>query len=95
MAAERNDAEMIKFLVSQGGDLNGTSEEGLTPLICAARNGNKASLASLMFYNADPHCFDRWGQTAKKWAENMGDEEIVFILGDFEEVYNSIKGFNY
>lgn len=62
-AALAGHPEIVEWLLSQGGQLDWRSPEGLTPLHVAALFGNDRAVAVLLDHGADPAALDSHGQT--------------------------------
>jgi len=50
-------------LLEHGADVNARDENGATPLHHAAFDGNREIVSMLLWYLADKHVEDRYGQT--------------------------------
>ena len=60
--------EMAAELVAHGANVNAADKDMVTVLMCAAENGRKVAVRSLLDTGADPLAVDRNGWTAVDWA---------------------------
>lgn len=81
LAADMRSAGVVKFLIEQGAHVNvATSREKETALMRSVANGDKTSVAVLLYYGADPNMGDRLGETALMKAARLGENEIIDLL---------------
>lgn len=82
VAAARPSTEMLRLLISAGGDVNLDDGDGWRPLAAAAWNGHLRNAELLIENGADP-CF----RTSKEvdWAPGLGPSEVA-QLGRHGEV---------
>jgi ankyrin repeat protein len=87
-AAENEDLETLKNLISAGANVNTPDEWGMTPLIKAANYGRAKSVALLLSNGADVNAQSAQGFTALRLASQFGYAEAVKVLlkahADFE-----------
>ena len=55
-------------------------QEGMTPLMWAARRGHKDIVRTLLKNGANPNSKDRYGWSAVNWAIRKGDFKIARLL---------------
>ena len=70
-AARQGNLEAVEALIDAGADLNGTDEEGVTPLILATLNGHFDVAGLLLESGADPNAADERGRTVLFLAVDM------------------------
>jgi len=81
LAALNGSAGMIERLLEAGADVNRSSPEGETPLMTAARTGNRSAMNVLLDYGAAVDAIEEWrGQTALMWAVAQNQVEAVDVL---------------
>lgn len=73
-------AEVTRLLLEKGADLNTRDKWGRTPLMIAARAGNREMVDLLMGWEADLHARDQRGYTALMYAAWKGHVHIVRAL---------------
>ncbi|MBF0124468.1 MAG: ankyrin repeat domain-containing protein [Magnetococcales bacterium] len=71
---------VVKTLLANGADVKVRADKGATPLILAAKSGNKALLELLLDYRAEIDAQDKGGNTALMWAAKLGHLEAVNLL---------------
>ena len=84
-AARSGHIPCLKFLVSEGADVNASDKHGWTPLMFAAKAGNLTVVEYLVEEaGADRQLEDKHkGYTALMWARDEGHHDIVsFLRGD-------------
>jgi uncharacterized protein len=75
------DAATARALIARGADVNAAGRSEDTPLIQAARRGQKDVLEVLIAAGADLHRVDSiGGGTALDWAVRNGHEECAAVL---------------
>ncbi|THW80736.1 hypothetical protein D6D17_09829, partial [Aureobasidium pullulans] len=83
-AAQMNSVEAVRLLVNARADLNMKSEEkddeGLTPLLYAARGGHKDTVIALLDSGADVRSKDHEGRTALAYASSHGFQAVARVL---------------
>uniref|UniRef100_A0A6U3AP77 Uncharacterized protein n=1 Tax=Lotharella globosa TaxID=91324 RepID=A0A6U3AP77_9EUKA len=81
VACCRQHNEAVKYLISQGADVDIQSEDGRTALICAVYRNN-ASLVKFLVEvaGADPFLQDATGMTARDRAEQAQNDTIATYL---------------
>lgn len=81
-SAAANDLMGTEYLVYRGlADMDDTStEEGITPLMVAAKANSGLVAAYLISYGADVDIVDHAGVTAINWAAKAGNDQIVTML---------------
>lgn len=79
LACYRNNNEVAKFIIENGGDINGNSNMG-TPLMAAIVKGNNEIAKLLIEKNADVNFSDTNGTTALIYATMFKNIEIVALL---------------
>jgi len=68
-------------LIEAGAEINGTNEDGFTPLMLAARNGHTKSVEFLLqCADIDPYQTNNFGCTAMHYAAMYGHLEVVELL---------------
>ncbi|KAG8367252.1 hypothetical protein BUALT_Bualt16G0053200 [Buddleja alternifolia] len=85
MAAEQNNLELLKEIVSQGGDVTRPKYNGSTALHVAVCEGNIEIVKFLLARGADIDTPDENHWTARDLAEQQGHEDI-------KELFDSYKG---
>ncbi len=73
-------AEKIEKLIQGGADPNSCDENGKTPLMAAAENGNENALETLLLYGADVNCLDNAKWSALMRAAFWGKLKCIKIL---------------
>src|SRR5689334_2830982 len=82
-AAMRKDAEAVKTLVKQGGDVNGAQGDGMTALHWAAMNGDANLAAVLLSAGANVRATTRLGgYTPLHLASQNGATAVIAALAD-------------
>ena len=64
LLAEKNNYELLSYLIDNGADVNSVDNNGETPLIKAARNGNLEMIIKLLSANANVNVKSQRGITA-------------------------------
>jgi ankyrin repeat protein len=77
--AEHN-GDVVQRLASAGADPNHAGMGGLTPLMCAAIDGDETTVRALLECGAQPNARDTAGKTALDLAKARGHEQIVAEL---------------
>lgn len=72
--------ERVKFLLSEGVDVNGKTVTGRTAMMAACFNGNIRVARILLAYGADVNVADNLASTALMDAVVFGNEELVKLL---------------
>ena len=80
LAAARNHLQMVKFLISNGANVNLADEGGGTALIYAVWKGYKDIVALLLEKGADIYAKTRDGRTPLSVAKQYGHSEIEKML---------------
>uniref|UniRef100_A0A915KIS4 Notch n=1 Tax=Romanomermis culicivorax TaxID=13658 RepID=A0A915KIS4_ROMCU len=81
-----NNFEIVEYLIEYGRDLNleARNNDGCTPLILAARQGNGSAIIQLLLSNkASVSAQDNEGNTALHFAASLDDIEAVKCLVNF------------
>ena len=95
-AAEKGRLDVLKLLIEHGGDVNERLEPDAgffkrelrfqkaseTPLFVATANGHRDVMEWLLEHGADREIGDLIGRTPGMLAREMGDEELMRILGE-------------
>jgi TonB family protein len=81
-AAADGDANIVRDLLVEGADVNGTTEGGRTALMLAALLGHEEIVALLLNAGANAQLQDKVGLTAMDWATRRGFAEIVQLIGN-------------
>jgi hypothetical protein len=82
-AAAAGDIDLVKQLLAQGADVDGTTEGGQTPLMLASISGLSEVVRLLLDAGADVQLRDRLGLTAIDWSKRRGFSEVAELLGAF------------
>ena len=72
--------EIVKILIDAGASLQASDEDGLTPLMVAARKGNAEIVAALIEASADLDVRDADGWTALRYAAEFQNKETEDLL---------------
>jgi ankyrin repeat protein len=80
LALQKDESEMVRFLIERGADVNRIDENGLTPLVAAADKGNSDIFTILLAEGADPRIPDRKGRTPLMAAVENGNVNIINAL---------------
>ncbi len=70
----------LEFVLFNGTDPNQRSQNGLTPIIYAAKIGDKQAIEILLNYKADINLYDISGATALHYSARLGSLEISKLL---------------
>mgnify|MGYP001327653685 CR=1 FL=1 len=81
------DPEVLRSMLSAGGDPNTSDQQGRTVLMLSAAFGADASTATLLAAGADPHTRDPEGRTALDYADLYAPNQSVGVL-----IRNAIEG---
>lgn len=79
LACYRNNIEVAKFIIENGGDINGNSNMG-TPLMAAIVKGNNEIAKILIDKKADVNLADANGTTALIYAVQFQNMKILKLL---------------
>ncbi|XP_052021810.1 uncharacterized protein LOC127671140 [Apodemus sylvaticus] len=79
-ACAHNHPDVVLLLLENNSSVNIRDDEGCTPLIKAAQQGNIHCVSVLLDYNADPNVMDIIGNTAFHHAVSRGNLPIVKML---------------
>ncbi|EXK35992.1 hypothetical protein FOMG_09184 [Fusarium oxysporum f. sp. melonis 26406] len=96
-AASVGNAEMVKFLINQGANVDAFDKRNETPLIIAASNNHVLVVRELLRHNAFVETRNMYGNTAMSLAVFMGHLDTVKILAEERPSslqYRSIEGSN-
>jgi ankyrin repeat protein len=80
MAAQMDEAGIVKWLLDQRADVNAKDEQGFTPLMWAALKGHVTTIQVLLGASADVNSKDRTGWTATMWAASQGRTDALKML---------------
>ena len=80
LAAEREDAAIVKALIARGANVKAATRYGVLPLSVAAATGNAAIITSLLDAGADPNTTAAEGETALMAAARTGRVEAIKAL---------------
>ncbi|KAF5981885.1 hypothetical protein FCOIX_4024 [Fusarium coicis] len=97
VAAVTGNAEMVKFLIQQGADLNVFDQHHDTPLILAASHSHVPVVKELLRHNAIVGTSNMFGNTAMSLAVIMGHLDVVKLLAEERPAslqYRDINGSN-
>src|SRR5437763_940845 len=75
-------AEVTRLLLERGADIQPRDRWGRTPLMVAAKAGNKEMVELLLGWEADVNARDQRGYTALMYAAWKGHADIVRVLID-------------
>jgi ankyrin repeat protein len=81
-AVEYRNTTTARMLIEHGADPNLRDEEGLTPLMRAARKSDPVGVAMLLEHGADPNLADGQGLTALMYAAGKANVENIRALLD-------------
>lgn len=84
-AARTGQVGMVWMLVQRGAAMEARNGEGSTPLLMAAGKSHVAVVRYLLEKGAQPCTRDHRGRTARWFAEAGGNEELLELVGTFEE----------
>ena len=79
-AIGNDDYQMVRFLINNGAEVNLANSRGWTPIMTAARVGNRDIMELLIENGADIRVRDNDGQTPLRVASNNGWTDIVVWL---------------
>ncbi len=79
-AATGNHYDICKELLARGADVNAVQQDGFTPLMAAAQNGNIALTELFLRHGADPRAKATGGKTARDFAMEGGHEAVAALL---------------
>ncbi|WP_408888412.1 ankyrin repeat domain-containing protein [Myxococcus faecalis] len=77
-----NDSKALSAQLAAGADPNPFDDEGLTPLMVAAREGHAELVALLLEAGGDPILTNALGETALVLAATYGNTDSVRLLWD-------------
>jgi ankyrin repeat protein len=80
LASLKGNLEMVKFLVSEGADVNMVNNNGGTALMAASEKGNLEIVKFLVSKGADVNAVNNNGNTALMLASENGNLEMVKFL---------------
>ena len=80
LGGKRHTRSVISDLIQAGGDVDLRSQDGMTPLHCAAMVGSTGNMTELMNAEADANAADGLRNTALHWAAFAGHDEAVRYL---------------
>ena len=79
-AVKGQNAELVRWALSMGQDVNHGNATGTTPLMSAAHLGNGDIIDLLLDAGADPVTRDHAGKTAADYASDKGNKDIAQAL---------------
>ncbi|KAI4639909.1 hypothetical protein J4E93_008708 [Alternaria ventricosa] len=82
IAAKHGSLRAAKLLIANGVEINGTDEQGKTPLIVAAESGFAEVLELLLKNGASAEIADRDGNDARMSAEAKGHAHVVRVIDE-------------
>lgn len=85
-AAEQNNLDLLKEIVSLGGDVTWPKQNGNTALHAAVCEGNVEIVKFLLDQGASIEVADENGWTAKDLAEQQGHEDIKELFGSLNAI---------
>ena len=80
-AVAGKNSEIVRLLLSNKADVNAADEDGTTPLMSAVRSGQWPSAAMLLASGGDPNKKDEKGKSARDYAREEGNLEMMQLLG--------------
>lgn len=82
LCAQQNvtDRDVVRFLRQRGADLEARDEEGLTPLLIAARHGNHRLIHHLIEYGANVNTLGPDGESALELVRRQNLPEVERFL---------------
>ena len=72
--------EVVKALLEAGADVNKADDEGTTPLMVAAVDGNVDTVRVLLNAGANPHAINDDDETALQMAKDAYSDDVVEVL---------------
>jgi ankyrin repeat protein len=87
VAAEREQLDIVQFLVQAGADTNIANKKGETALTFAAQQGNLGMVTVLINGGANPNLTDNKSWTPLQLAESAGRVEVATFLRPLTKVY--------
>jgi ankyrin repeat protein len=75
-AVAAKNKDMVALLLARGADANARQQEGYTPLMGAAGEGDEVSVLLLLAHGADPRLVSESGKTAADIAAEKGYSKI-------------------
>src|SRR6266480_1935699 len=81
-AAADGDANIVRELLAEGADVNGTTEGGRTALMLSALLGHEEIVTLLLNAGANAQLQDKVGLTALDWATRRGFARIIQLIGN-------------
>jgi len=83
LVAAAGNLRRLQQLLREGVEVDEADEEGITPLMAAARAGSRTTVLELVQANAALNSVDKQGKTALDYATEAAAEEVVeFMLAD-------------
>ena len=90
MSAGKYDA--LEYLIERGIDLNIANNEGMTPLMLAALQGDKEMVELMIASNADPAIATESGATAYTLAFESGRKLVAFLIAESAVLHGITEG---
>ena len=82
-AVEKNNRDVVEFLLDCGADVNLRAAAGLTPLYLAAESGNMEMVKLLLDRKANPNLIIDFDWTASLVATHKNHFDVVRLLGEY------------
>ena len=79
-AVQRDNGDLVDYLLQKGAEINATTANGSTALLFAARFGHLAVVELLLQHKADPNIANERGATAIDWALKTDNTDIAELL---------------
>ena len=89
IAVHQNNQQIVEILLKAGANIDLKNEDGCTPLICAAKYGYAELAKLLIAKGANINKRDNSDKTAKRWAMDMKNEDVIAVFKNQKSAHKS------